>query len=78
MANIQLNRKNPIDVEMKAGETYYWCPCRAGDQHETCNNAGHEDCQKQLAFSARVDNTAVICNCKQTKQAPFCDGSHNV
>lgn len=68
--------KSPIPVDLKKGETYYWCSCGKSSTQPFCNGAHEGSLFKPLAFTAEKDETAYLCTCKQTKTPPYCDGSH--
>lgn len=69
-------KKAPILVELKKGETYYWCTCSKSTSQPFCNGAHVGTSFVPLAFTAEKDETAHICTCKHTKNPPYCDGSH--
>jgi len=74
--------KSPIEVELKAGETYKWCACGKSATEPFCD--GSHECTDfaPLAFQPEIDetvevcNTFVMCTCKQTKTPPYCDKTH--
>lgn len=63
--------KEPIAVDVKKGETYYWCTYGKSSNQPFCNGA-HEG----TSFTAEKDETVYLCTCKQTKNPPYCDSSH--
>ena len=75
-------QKGPFGVEVKKGETYYYCSCGLSknqpfcDGSHTAKNEADGTNFKPLAYEATEDKTAYFCGCKQTKNPPFCDGSH--
>lgn len=68
--------KAPIAVEVKQGETYYWCACGKSAKQPFCNGAHQGTEFKPLAFNPDKDGTVYLCTCKQTKNPPYCDGAH--
>ncbi|MCB2358134.1 CDGSH iron-sulfur domain-containing protein [Clostridium estertheticum] len=70
-------QKSPIAVEVKKGQTYYWCACGKSASQPFCDGSHKGTSFTPLAFTAEKDETAYICACKHSKNPPFCDGSHN-
>ena len=70
-------QKEPYAVEVKEGETYYWCACGRSKNQPFCDGS-HEGTDFQpTAFTAEKTETVYLCGCKKTGSAPFCDGTHN-
>ncbi len=68
--------KEPIAVDLQAGETYHWCSCGLSQKQPFCDGS-HKDTEfTPLAYTAEETKTAYLCACKRTKGQPFCDGSH--
>lgn len=67
----------PIPVELKQGETYYYCTCGKSAKQPFCDGSHQGTSFTPKAFTAEKDGTAYLCACKQSKNAPYCDGSHN-
>jgi CDGSH-type Zn-finger protein len=68
--------KEPIAVDVKKGETYYWCSCGRSGKQPFCDGSHQGTSFEPLAFTAEKDETVYLCTCKQTKNPPYCDGSH--
>ena len=66
----------PIHVDVKAGETYYWCTCGRSASQPFCDGAHQGTAFTPLAFTAEKDGDIAFCTCKQTSNPPFCDGAH--
>ena len=67
-------------VQLKEGETYYWCTCGLSKNQPFCDGA-HRDLPpyKPLKFTyMEEDKIRGLCGCKlnQLEKGPFCDGSH--
>lgn len=71
-----ISQKSPIPVELKEGETYYWCACGRSGKQPFCDGSHKGTSFKPLAFTAEKDGTAYLCACKHTKNPPYCDGTH--
>lgn len=66
----------PIQVNLKKGETYYYCTCGRTSNEPFCDGS-HEGTQfKPMAFKAEKDESTYLWACKQTNNPPYCDGSH--
>lgn len=69
--------KEPAGVEVKAGETYYWCTCGKSANQPFCDGSHEEEgLFNPLAFTPEEDGTVHLCQCKQTGNPPYCDGTH--
>jgi len=69
-------QKAPIAVDLKKGQTYYWCACGRSASQPFCDGSHKGTSFTPLAFTAEKDETAYLCACKQTKNPPYCDGTH--
>ncbi|KTD21380.1 CDGSH iron-sulfur domain-containing protein [Legionella londiniensis] len=63
----------PIAVDVEAGKIYRWCGCGKSLTQPFCDRA---DCNQSVVFQAANSETIYFCRCKETKDPPFCDGSH--
>lgn len=71
-----ISQKEPIPVDVKAGETYHWCSCGKSNNQPFCNGAHKGTSFEPLAFTPEKDETVYFCACKHTKNPPYCDGTH--
>lgn len=69
-------QKTPIPVEVKKGESYYWCACGKSAKQPFCDGSHKGTSFVPLAFTAEKDGTVYLCACKNTKTPPYCDGTH--
>jgi CDGSH-type Zn-finger protein len=76
MTNSIVAGNEPIVVDLKAGETYYWCRCGRSKTQPVCDGSHHGTGIEPMKFAPSTDMKARFCACKRTKKAPFCDGSH--
>jgi CDGSH-type Zn-finger protein len=77
--------KQPIQVELEVGKSYYWCSCGHSKKQPFCDGS-HNAVNKTLPegeskfvplnFEAEKSGAHWLCQCKQTGKAPFCDGTH--
>jgi len=68
--------KKPIQSELQAGKTYYWCKCGRSKNQPFCDGSHKGTDITPQAFTAETTGSAYLCQCKATGNAPFCDGSH--
>lgn len=67
----------PIAVEVKAGETYWWCACGKSATQPFCDGSHAGSAIIPLEYVATADRTVYFCACKKTARKPLCDGAHN-
>jgi CDGSH-type Zn-finger protein len=68
--------KAPSPVEVKAGETYFWCSCGQSKNQPFCDGSHKGSPFSPMKWTAEEDKKAFFCACKHSKNAPLCDGSH--
>lgn len=66
----------PARVDLKKGETYYWCRCGRSQNQPFCDGSHKTTSFTPLAYTAEEDGEQYFCRCKHTANQPFCDGSH--
>lgn len=69
-------RIGPIVVELKGGETYYWCRCGRSANQPLCDGSHKSTAFQPMVFRPSADMKVRMCVCKRTTKPPFCDGSH--
>jgi len=72
------SQNKPQAVELEAGKLYKWCTCDYSMIQPLCD-ATHKLLpidNKSLHFTPEKSGKAFLCQCKKTKNAPYCDGSH--
>jgi len=68
--------KEPVTLQVKAGETYYWCRCGRSAKQPLCDGSHAGTGIEPMKFAPGSDMSVRFCACKKTKKPPFCDGSH--
>lgn len=64
----------PALITVEKGRTYPWCSCGESNTQPLCDKT---DCgSKALIFQATLTEDVYFCNCKRSKNPPWCDGSH--
>ncbi|MEQ9144740.1 MAG: CDGSH iron-sulfur domain-containing protein [Parvibaculaceae bacterium] len=69
--------KEPARVEVKVGETYWWCRCGRSKSQPFCDGSHEGTAFEPMEYKADKDRALFFCQCKHTKKAPLCDGAHN-
>ena len=64
----------PIGVVVEQGKTYQWCSCGESNTPPLCQQDCHAN--EPVTFLANLTEEVYFCNCKQTQNPPWCDGSH--
>ncbi len=68
--------REPVAVELKAGQTIYWCSCGRSKTQPYCDGSHQGTGFEPVAYTAERDGVAHLCMCKHSKNPPLCDGSH--
>lgn len=76
MASPKVAGKQPVEIELEAGE-HYWCACGHSKAQPFCDGSHRGMGIEPLAFTVEEAQEGYLCLCKQTKNPPYCDGSHN-
>lgn len=76
MANPVVAGKEPITIELQAGQEYHWCRCGRSKNQPSCDGSHHGTEFVPMVYKPATTMKVRFCACKQTKTAPFCDGSH--
>ncbi len=77
---------SPTVMVLEAGKTYAWCTCGLSQKITLCDGTHKKLVTeineeiivpfKSLKFSVDETKEVWLCNCKHTKNPPYCDGSH--
>jgi CDGSH-type Zn-finger protein len=68
--------REPIMLEVKEGETYWWCRCGRSKSQPFCDGSHEGTSFEPLEWKARRNQKLNFCTCKHTKRPPYCDDSH--
>ncbi len=74
MTKPKIAATEPAAVELKGGQTIYWCACGLSANQPYCDGS-HQGIDP-MPFTPTDDGTYYLCQCKQTATPPLCDGSH--
>ena len=77
MEEPKIAQKAPYAVDVKEGQTYYWCACGKSSTQPFCDGSHKGTSFNPLPYKAEKDEKIYFCGCKHTKNPPFCDGTHN-
>lgn len=66
----------PAKVELKEGETIYWCACGLSKNQPFCDGSHEGTPFEPVEYTPKKSGPAFLCLCKATRNPPFCDGSH--
>jgi CDGSH-type Zn-finger protein len=69
-------QKEPYEVDVVAGKTYFWCSCGLSKKQPFCDGSHKGTGFEPMAYKAPETTTAYFCGCKQTSTKPLCDGAH--
>ncbi len=69
--------RSPTNVDLTAGETYWWCTCGRSASQPFCDGSHAGTGFSPLEFSPEEDGSRALCRCKHTSNPPYCDGSHS-
>jgi len=76
MAERAIGGREPIAVDVVAGETYWWCYCGRSKSQPFCDGSHEGTGFEPTEWTARRTQTISFCTCKRTTNPPICDDSH--
>ena len=76
MAERLIAAREPIEVEVVEGETYWWCACGRSRSQPFCDGSHEGTGFEPVEFVARRSRRMLLCRCKRTHRPPICDNSH--
>ncbi len=76
MADPYIADTKPKPLDLKAGETIWWCTCGRSKNQPLCDGSHQGTEFTPLEFTAEKDDRYFFCQCKRSGGPPLCDGSH--
>jgi len=76
MSDPEIPSKEPFEVEVEAGQTYWWCSCGKSASQPFCDGSHKGTSFSPVEYTAEESGPAWFCGCKHTASQPMCDGSH--
>jgi len=76
MAEPDIGGRAPIQVEVEAGKSYWWCACGRSKTQPFCDGSHKVTSFTPIEFKAEKSEKAFFCTCKRSAKKPLCDGSH--
>lgn len=70
--------KDPIEVDLEAGKSYWWCACGRSKNQPWCDGSHAGTDFQPHEFQVASAGKHWLCACKHTANAPFCDGAHEL
>ena len=67
----------PMPIELKTGDTVYWCSRGRSKTQPFCDGSHKGTGMSPQAFKAEESGEAHLYQCKQTGNPPYCDGTHS-
>jgi CDGSH-type Zn-finger protein len=78
MSNLpEIGGTEPIDIDVVAGETYWWCMCGRSKSQPFCDGSHAGTVFSPMEWKSDRTRPISFCTCKRTKSPPFCDDSHD-
>ncbi len=68
--------KQPIEVHLEAGKSYWWCSCGKSAKQPFCDGSHQGGPFTPVEYKPEKSASAWFCACKQTGHPPLCDGKH--
>ncbi len=65
----------PAVLELEPG-VYFWCSCGLSGHQPMCDGEHTGTGLRSKKFTLSEKTLVRLCNCKQTRNPPYCGGSH--
>ena len=76
MTEPKIGGREPVLVELVAGETYWWCRCGRSQSQPFCDGSHKGSGFTPVEYKPAADEEAWFCACKRSGKKPMCDGTH--
>jgi len=76
MSQGKATQNAPYKVEVKEGESYFWCSCGMSSKQPFCDGSHKGSDFTPVKYTAEKDGMVALCGCRATSNAPMCDGTH--
>jgi CDGSH iron-sulfur domain-containing protein 3 len=68
--------KQPLQVQVEAGKSYWWCSCGKSASQPFCDGSHKGGPFTPVEYKAEKSGSAWFCGCKQSGNGALCDGAH--
>jgi len=76
MEKQQVNQNAPYVLDLEAGQ-HLWCACGKSETDPICDLKTHKTLGlAPMRFELAEKKKVALCGCKQSKNPPYCDGTH--
>ena len=76
MSDPVIAQKSPYAVEVKAGNSYWWCSCGKSASQPFCDGSHQGSEFLPVEYKAENNTTVYFCGCKHSANGVQCDGRH--
>jgi CDGSH-type Zn-finger protein len=73
----EIGGRGPIEVDVEAGKSYWWCACGRSKKQPFCDGSHKGTDFAPQEWKAPKTERVWFCACKRSSHQPLCDGSHN-
>jgi CDGSH-type Zn-finger protein len=77
MIDVVVAAKEPVQVDVVEGKSYWWCACGRSKNQPFCDGSHQGTGFEPVEYVAPRSRKLFMCQCKKTLRAPICDGQHN-
>lgn len=71
-----IKKKAPKIIKLEKGKKHYWCSCGHSENQPLCGGFHVGNKLKPLKYLAEQTENFVLCQCKSSTNASFCDSTH--
>jgi CDGSH iron-sulfur domain-containing protein 3 len=72
-----ITQKAPYEVDVKEGESYWWCACGRSKNQPFCDGSHKGTGMSPVEYKAKRAKPTYFCGCRRSANQPLCDGAHN-
>ena len=77
MTEPRIAAREPAEVELTEGKSYFFCTCGHSQKQPFCDGSHKGTEFEPQKFTADKTGKAWLCQCKRSGNKPFCDGTHS-